>query len=44
MSDIFISYFHEDRTHAERLAGALEAEGLSVWWIAPSRPVKTSIR
>jgi membrane-associated phospholipid phosphatase len=32
MSDIFISYFHEDRTHAERLAGALEAEGLSVWW------------
>ena len=32
MSDIFISYFHEDRAHAELLAGALEAEGVSVWW------------
>jgi membrane-associated phospholipid phosphatase len=32
MSDIFISYFHHDRPHAELLARALEAEGLSVWW------------
>ena len=32
MSDIFISYFHHDRPHAEVLARALEAEGLSVWW------------
>src|SRR5580765_687569 len=32
MSDIFISYFHHDRPHAEALARALEAEGLSVWW------------
>jgi len=32
MSDIFISYFHQDRPHAEVLARALEAEGLSVWW------------
>ena len=32
MSDIFISYFHHDRPHAEGLARALEAEGLSVWW------------
>jgi len=32
MSDIFLSYFHQDRAHAEVLARALEAEGLSVWW------------
>lgn len=32
LSDIFISYAHEDRAHAERLAHALEAEGWSVWW------------
>jgi len=32
MSDIFLSYAHEDRGHAERLAGALEAKGRSVWW------------
>jgi membrane-associated phospholipid phosphatase len=32
MSDIFISYFHHDRPHAEVLARALEAGGLSVWW------------
>jgi hypothetical protein len=31
MSDIFISYLHHDRPHAEMLARALEAEGLSVW-------------
>ena len=32
MSDVFISYFHQDRPHAEVVARALEAEGLSVWW------------
>ena len=32
MSDVFVSYFHRDRPHAEVLASALEAEGLSVWW------------
>lgn len=32
MSDIFISYFHQDRAHAKVLARALGAEGLSVWW------------
>lgn len=32
MSDIFISYFHEDRPHAETLARALEATGWSIWW------------
>ena len=32
MSDIFISYAHEDRARIERLSAALEAEGLSIWW------------
>jgi tetratricopeptide (TPR) repeat protein len=32
MSDIFISYVHEDRPTAELLAKALEAQGWSVWW------------
>ncbi len=32
MTDVFISYAHEDQAFAERLAQALEAEGLSVWW------------
>ena len=32
MSDIFISYASEDRDMARRLAGALEAQGWSVWW------------
>jgi len=32
MSEIFISYAHEDRPHSERLAHALEAQGWSVWW------------
>ena len=32
MSDIFISYASEDRPYAERLAHALEGQGLSVWW------------
>lgn len=32
MADVFISYAREDRARAKRLAGALEARGLSVWW------------
>jgi len=32
MSDVFISYSHEDRATARRFAAAMEAEGLSVWW------------
>ena len=32
MSDIFISYASEDRPEAEKLAHALESQGLSVWW------------
>jgi len=32
MADIFISYAREDRTHAEAIAGALKAQGWSVWW------------
>ncbi len=32
MADIFISYAREDRSRIERLAAALEAEGLAVWW------------
>src|SRR5262245_55883755 len=32
MSDVFISYAREDRTRIERLAEALEAEGIAVWW------------
>lgn len=30
--DVFISYAHTDREHASRLAAALEARGLSVWF------------
>lgn len=32
MADVFISYKSEDRAHAERVAKALESEGISVWW------------
>ncbi len=32
MADIFISYTREDVSYAERLAAALEAAGVSVWW------------
>jgi hypothetical protein len=32
MADIFISYAQADRSWVKTLAGALEAEGLSVWW------------
>ena len=30
--EVFISYAGEDRAIAQRLAGGLEQEGLSVWW------------
>lgn len=32
MADIFISYAREDTARVERLAGALEGAGYSVWW------------
>jgi hypothetical protein len=32
MTDIFISYTHEDSSAARRLRGALMHEGWSVWW------------
>lgn len=32
MSDLFISYSRHDRSLAERLARALEAEGWTIWW------------
>ena len=32
MADVFISYNREDQNRARAIAGALEAEGLSVWW------------
>jgi hypothetical protein len=38
MGDIFISYAHEDRPAAERVAAALKRHGWAVWWdpdIAP---------
>src|SRR3954469_17397423 len=32
MSHVFVSYKREDEVRAGRLARALEAEGLTVWW------------
>jgi hypothetical protein len=32
VSDVFISYAHDDRATARRFADALEAERLTVWW------------
>jgi len=32
LADIFISYAREDRALAARIAGAIEAQGMSVWW------------
>lgn len=32
MADVFVSYRNEDRACAGRLVGALEAQGLNVWW------------
>ncbi|MCB2113681.1 MAG: SUMF1/EgtB/PvdO family nonheme iron enzyme [Parvularculaceae bacterium] len=41
MPDVFISYNREDRDTARLVAGALEAEGLSVWWDAALRAGET---
>lgn len=43
MSDIFISYAHEDREWVRRLAARLEALGWSVWW-DPVIPTGRSFR
>ena len=32
MTDVFISYSHQDRDVARRYADALQAAGLAVWW------------
>jgi hypothetical protein len=32
LSDIFLSYGHDDLRTAERFASAFEREGLGVWW------------
>ncbi len=32
MSDVFVSYKAEDRRRVQPLVGALQADGLSVWW------------
>src|SRR5262245_30879714 len=32
MANIFLSYAHEDKRRAHKLAVALESRGLSVWW------------
>lgn len=37
LSDVFISYSHDDRPIARRFAEALTAEGFSVWWDAALR-------
>ncbi len=41
MGEIFISYAHEDRPRASRLAEALSAKGWSVWWDRTIPPGKT---
>jgi len=41
MSDVFISYAHEDQAFARKLADALQADGLSVWWDHTIPPGKT---
>ncbi len=32
MTDVFISYSHEDQAFVRQMVAALEAEGFSVWW------------
>ncbi len=32
MSDVFLSYSHDDHARAKEVAGRLAAEGLTVWW------------
>ncbi|WP_395645433.1 toll/interleukin-1 receptor domain-containing protein [Terricaulis sp.] len=41
MTDVFISYAHEDQAFVRRLAQALEGEGFSVWWDHTIPPGKT---
>lgn len=41
MSDVFISYAHEDQEMARLMATALEGEGFSVWWDHTIPPGKT---
>ena len=41
MADVFISYAREDRLAAQRVAGALQRHGWSVWWDADIPPGKT---
>jgi hypothetical protein len=41
MTDVFISYAHEDQTFVRGLVQALEREGLSVWWDHTIPPGKT---
>ena len=38
MSDIFVSYSHDDRIKVSRLVRALEAQGWTVWWDRESIP------
>jgi hypothetical protein len=40
MADVFISYAREDRLAAQRIAGALQRHGWSVWWDADIPPGK----
>jgi hypothetical protein len=40
MADVFISYAREDRLAAQRVAGALQRHGWSVWWDADIPPGK----
>lgn len=41
MTDVFISYAHEDQAFVRRMTQALEAEGFSVWWDHTIPPGKT---
>jgi hypothetical protein len=46
VTDVFISYAHEDQAFVANVARALEAEGFSVWWdhtIPPGRTWETFI-
>lgn len=41
MSEVFISYAHEDQAFVRRLVAGLEGAGLSVWWDHTIPPGKT---
>src|SRR5262249_54002528 len=41
MTDVFISYAHEDQGFVLRMIPALEAQGFSVWWDHNIPPGKT---